>query len=211
MSKYYPPKFDETKFHCTLCGVYAKQRWGDLLSEGRYTTNFKYSDCEHCNKRCYWYGERMIVPSEAPVPPPHTDLPESCIVEYNEARDIVARSPRAAAALLRLCVQKLMVELGEKGESINDDIGSLVKKGLPVEVQQALDYCRVIGNNAVHPGEIELTDNPEISHSLFEMMNFIVEDRISRPKRVAGLYKILPEGAIKAVEKRDKPKKVLNK
>jgi|SRR5665647_2594902 len=104
-----------------------------------------------------------------------------------------------------------MVELGEKGESINDDIGSLVKKGLPVEVQQALDYCRVIGNNAVHPGEIELTDNPEISHSLFEMMNFIVEDRISRPKRVAGLYKILPEGAIKAVEKRDKPKKVLNK
>jgi len=43
------------------------------------------------------------------------------------------------------------------------------------------------------------------------MMNFIVEDRISRPKRVVGLYKILPEGAIKAIEKRDKPKKVLNK
>lgn len=145
----------------------------------------------------------MIVPSEAPVPPPHVDMPENCIPEYNEARDIVARSPRAAAALLRLCVQRLMVELGEKGKKINDDIGALVKKGLPVEVQQALDYCRVVGNNGVHPGEIELTDNPQIAHSLFEMLNFIVEDRITRPKQVAELYSILPEGALKAVEKRD--------
>ncbi|MGV8058285.1 MAG: DUF4145 domain-containing protein [Smithellaceae bacterium] len=150
----------------------------------------------------------MIVPSEAPVPPPHPDMPDSCISEYNEARDIVARSPRAAAALLRLSVQKLMVELGEKGKNINDDIGSLVKKGLPIEVQQALDYCRVVGNNGVHPGEIELTDNPEIAHSLFEMLNFIVEDRITRPKKVAELYSILPEGALKAVAKRDaKPEK----
>ena len=114
----------------------------------------------------------MIVPSEAPVPPPHVDMPENCIAEYNEARDIVSRSPRAAAALLRLCVQRLMIELGEKGKNINDDIGVLVKKGLPVEVQQALDYCRVVGNNGVHPGEIELTNNPQISHSLFEMLNF---------------------------------------
>ena len=145
----------------------------------------------------------MIVPSEAPVAPPHQDLPKSCFSEYNEARDIVSKSPRAAAALLRLAVQKLMVELGEKGKNINNDIGSLVAKGLPVEVQQALDYCRVIGNNGVHPGEIELNDNPEITNSLFQMINFIVEDRISRPKKVAELYNILPQGALEAVEKRD--------
>jgi hypothetical protein len=78
-----------------------------------------------------------------------------------------------------------------------------VKKGLPVEVQQALDYCRVVGNNGVHPGEIELTDNPKIAHSLFEMINFIVEDCIARPKKVAELYGKLPQGALKAVEKRD--------
>jgi hypothetical protein len=209
MSKYYPPKFKETQFHCLHCGVFAKQKWTDLyrhFSGTAQSTKFTASDCEHCHKLCFWYGERMIVPSEAPVPPPHSETPEKCLEEYNEARDIVARSPRAAAALLRLCVQKLMIELGEKGKNINDDIGALVKKGLPPEVQQALDYCRVIGNNGVHPGEIELTDNPEISHSLFEMINFIVEDRISRPKRIADLYKILPEGALKAVEKRDKTK-----
>ncbi|EJG0767785.1 DUF4145 domain-containing protein [Vibrio parahaemolyticus O5:K30] len=145
----------------------------------------------------------MIVPSEAPVPPAHLDLPESCLSDYNEARDIVARSPKAGAALLRLVLQKLMKELGEKGKNINDDIASLVSKGLPIEVQQALDYCRVVGNNSVHPGEISIDDDPQIAFSLFEMINFIVEVRISQPKRINELYSILPEGALKAVQKRD--------
>lgn len=202
MSKYYPPVYEAEQFHCLQCGVYAKQSWGILRKSGNIT-DFTYSQCHHCYKDCYWYKGKMIVPSEAHVAPPHQDLPESCILEYNEARDIASRSPRAAAALLRLAVQKLMVELGEKGKNINTDIGSLVSKGLPVEVQQALDYCRVIGNNGVHPGEIELNDNPEITNSLFEMINFIVEDRISRPKKVAELYSILPKGALEAVEKRD--------
>ena len=145
----------------------------------------------------------MIVPGEAPVPAHHQDLPSSCIDTYDEARDIAARSPRAAAALMRLCIQNLMIELGCHGENINDDIGALVKAGLPIEVQQALDYCRVIGNNSVHPGEINITDNPSIAFSLFEMVNFVVEDRISKPKKIAELYDKLPEGALKAVEKRD--------
>ena len=206
MSKYYPPQFQEKKFHCALCGVFAQQLWIMLIwreYQSFKETEFSFSRCSHCNRQSYWYKDRMIVPSESPVPQAHEDLPDSCLSVYNEARDIVARSPRAAAALLRLCVQKLMAALGEKGKNINDDIGSLVKKGLPVEVQQALDYCRVIGNNSVHPGEIEITDDPEKAYSLFEMINFIVEDRISRPKKVAGLYSKLPEGALKAVEKRD--------
>ncbi|WP_251071160.1 DUF4145 domain-containing protein [Shewanella sp. NKUCC01_JLK] len=203
MSKYYPPQFKEEQFHCLLCSVFAKQTWGTLFIPTIGPSAFTFSRCNHCWERCFWYDGRMVVPSEAPVPPPHLDLPQSCLDEYNEARDIVARSPRAAAALLRLCLQKLMPELGEKGKNINDDIGSLVKKGLPIEIQQALDYCRVVGNNGVHPGEIELTDNPEIAHSLFEMLNFIVEDRISRPKKIAALYNVLPEGALKAVAKRD--------
>ncbi len=203
MSKYYPPTFEQEQFHCIHCGVFAKQGWGTLIRQGHYT-DFMYSVCHHCHEDSYWYTGRMIVPSEAPVPPPHQDLPAICLDDYNEARDIVARSPRAATALLRLIVQKLTKELGEVGNNINDDIGSLVAKGLPIEVQQALDYCRVVGNNGVHPGEINISDNPEIAHSLFEMINFIVEDRIARPKNVAKLYSILPAGALKAVDKRDK-------
>lgn len=206
MSKYYPPTYDQEQFHCLHCSVYAKQHWSSLFNHRSHQalgTNFTCSTCSHCNKQCFWYNEIMIVPSSAPVPPPHLDLPESCIGDYNEARDIVARSPRASAALLRLTIQKLLSELGEKGKNINEDIGSLVSKGLPVEVQQALDYCRVVGNNAVHPGEIEISDKPDIAHSLFEMVNFIVEVRISQPKKIADLYNVLPAGALKSVEKRD--------
>jgi hypothetical protein len=148
----------------------------------------------------------MIVPAEAPVPPAHVDMPIECLSDYDEARSIVARSPRAASALLRLALQKLMSILGEKGKNINDDIGSLVEKGLPVQVQQALDYCRVVGNNAVHPGEIEINDTPEIAHNLFNMLNFIIEDRIARPKHIQSLYSQLPEGTRNAIEARDRPK-----
>ena len=145
----------------------------------------------------------MVIPSSAPVPPPHIDLPESCVADYNESRDIVAVSPRGASALLRLVLQKLMPELGESGKNLNDDIASLVSKGLPPLVQQALDFCRVVGNNAVHPGEIQITDTPEIAHNLFAMLNFIVEDRIARPKQIQALYAQLPDGALHAIEKRD--------
>lgn len=147
----------------------------------------------------------MLVPGEAPVPPAHVDMPAECRAEYDEARSIVALSPKAASALMRLALQKLMVVLGEKGKNINDDIGSLVGKGLPMLVQQALDYCRVVGNNAVHPGEIEINDTPEIAHQLFVMMNFIVDDRISRPKQIEDFYSRLPEGARSAIESRDNP------
>ncbi len=204
MSKYYPPVYGESNFHCPLCHVYAKQIWAYLEFQGSTSRSpFTYSSCDHCQKKSYWYKERMIVPSEAPVQSHHEDLPASCVDDYNEARDIAARSPKAAAALMRLVIQKLILALGQPGKNINDEIGNLVKAGMPVEVQQALDYCRVVGNNAVHPGEISIDDEPSIAYSLFEMVNFVVEDRITKPKKIAELYKKLPEGALKAVEKRD--------
>jgi hypothetical protein len=106
--------------------------------------------------------------------------------------------------LLRLCVQKLCVHLGESGENLNDDIKSLVSKGLPPSVQQALDYCRVIGNNAVHPGEIDVKDTPDITQELFRMINFIVEDRITRPAEIKEIYERLPKEEKEKIEKRDR-------
>jgi len=163
------------------------------------------AQCVHCNQYSYWYKETLLVPSASTVEMPTADLPEVCRGDYLEAREIVDVSPRGAAALLRLCIQKLLKELGKSGKNINSDIADLVKDGLPVLVQQSLDICRVVGNNAVHPGEIDLEDTPEVARSLFKLINIIVHDRISHPKEVKALYETLPSGALDAIAKRDGP------
>lgn len=169
----------------------------------REANHMDFCVCGHCRGWSYWYDERMVVPCEAPVPHAHPDMPEASRADYDEARTIVSASPRAAAALLRLAAQKLMVPLGEKGKSLDDDIGALVKTGLPDLVRKALDFCRVVGNNAVHPGEINIDDTPEIAHNLFHMLNYIVEDRIERPNHIEALYAKLPQGAKEAIAKGD--------
>lgn len=209
MQTYYPPKFQEQQFHCIHCGVFAAQQWQILkrVNDRNYLIDAPIAEClcVHCDEPSYWdiARETMVVPDTSTGAPRHADLPQSCHQEYDEAQAVVAKSPRAAAALLRLAIQKLMAELGEGGKNINGDIAALVAKGLPEEVQQALDICRVIGNHAVHPGEIDLNDTPEVASHLFEMINFIVEDRISRPKRVSALYARLPEKDRKAIQRRD--------
>lgn len=132
-------------------------------------------------------------------------MPDEPRADYNEAREIVGPSPRGACALLRLALQKLCKELGKSGRDLNQDIANLVRKGLRVEVQQALASVRVIGNNAVHPGEFDMTDDLETATTLFQCMNVIVEQMIAQPRRMAELYEKLPPGARDQIEKRDKP------
>lgn len=146
----------------------------------------------------------MVYPLTGNVEMANADLPDDIKNDYNEAKDIVIISPRGAAALLRLAVQKLCVHLGEKGKNINDDIESLVKKGLPKTMQQALDSVRVVGNNAVHPGTIDLNDKIEIAYALFGFVNVICEVLISQPKKIQEFYeKNIPESIRNGIEKRD--------
>lgn len=130
-------------------------------------------------------------------------MPEVVRADYQEARTIVDRSPRGAAALLRLALQKLMTVLGEPGNDINRDIGSLVQKGLPVEVQQALDAVRVVGNEAVHPGTLDLKDDTDTAAALFGLMNYIVDQRIAQPKKLQQLYSRLPPAKLAGIQQRD--------
>lgn len=100
-------------------------------------------------------------------------------------------------------VQKLMVDLGESGKDINRDIGSLVQKGLPVEVQQALDAVRVVGNEAVHPGKLKFKDDADTAVALFSLLNFIVDQRIAQPKKLQALYSSLPPAKLAGIQQRD--------
>lgn len=216
LQKYVPPAFKAKAFNCPYCSAFSNIQWAEMSSRfggfGLYLGR-----CTHCEQVSCWKGTEysteygciagaMILPDGSVAPLPHPDTPPAVAADYLEARGIVNSSPRGAAALIRLAIQKLCIELGETTGNINSDIGSLVKKGLPVEIQQALDVVRVVGNNAVHPGELSEEDIADVASILFELVNAIVEDRIARPKRLAELFQRLPEGARAAIAKRDAPR-----
>lgn len=179
----------------------------DRHEEGRYiyndVCNLYLSHCYNCKKFAVWVHDRLVHPMAQIGPSPNPDLPSDALRDYEEAGRIVGESPRGAAALLRLTIQKLCVVLGEKGKSIDDDIASLVKKGLAPLVQQALDAVRVIGNEAVHPGSLDLKDDRDTAMRLFGLVNIIAEQMISNPKHVRELYEKIPDGKRTAIEKRD--------
>lgn len=78
-----------------------------------------------------------------------------------------------------------------------------MKKGLPLKIQQALDYVRVVGNSAVHPGQIDLKDDKETAINLFNLINLIADVMITQPKEVDKLFNTLPQGQKDAISKRD--------
>ena len=99
-----------------------------------------------------WVSGRIVWPLVGAVEPPNADLSERIKRNYREASAILDLSPRGAAGLLRICIEELCEDLKAKGDKLDQKIADLVARGLPVEVQQALDLVRVSGNDAVHPG-----------------------------------------------------------
>ena len=169
--------------------------WHDLWTQNAgMVQDLEIARWTNSNWYSVWREKKMLYPSTGAAPLPNADLPEDIRDDYEEAREILSRSPRGAAALLRLAIQKLCTFLVQGEDDLNAAIRTLVKRGLNVQVQQALDAVRVIGNNAVHPGQIDLKDSPETSERLFELVNIIAEAMISQPKRVAEMYEKLSEG-----------------
>ena len=206
--KYIPPEPYKRSFTCPCCGSIAQQQWwacgwGQENYANTERNEIRVSTCTHCNDHTLWVADKMVHPDTGSAPFPNQEMPESVKKLYLEAAAVQMKSPRGAGALLRLGVQVLCKELGEKGKNINEDVASLVSKGLPTIVQQSLDVVRVTGNEAVHPGQID-TDDPAVVAQLFELLNIIVEYMIAMPKRVSGIYAGLPATAKDAIAKRDK-------
>lgn len=166
--------------------------------------NWLVSKCEHCGNYIIWFDKKIVYPETQPVQHPNPDMGDDIVKDYLEAASVYQKSPRASAALLRLALQKLCKKLGEPGENINTDIKNLVKnRGLHPTIQQSLDALRIVGNNAVHPGEIDLEEQPELVLKLFGLLNLITDKLITEPQQVESFYASLPQESLEAVERRD--------
>jgi len=221
--QYYPPEYLKGHFHCPHCNVYANQKWSHISAAGdAYSTKYKPSNlkncqtiegninerwvlsfCEHCGQFVIWEEGKIIFPKKISIEGSNKDLFKDIRSDYLEAANILNDSPRASAALLRLALQKLCIQLGEDGKNINDNIAKLVKKGLNPTIQKSLDALRINGNNAVHPGEINLSEDKERVIKLFHLINFIAEKMITEPREIDDFYEDLPESSKDAITERD--------
>jgi Domain of unknown function (DUF4145) len=165
--------------------------------------NTAVSICHSCDAFSVWIKDKLVWPAHQLKIEPHPDIPADIKDDFIEAAEIVDKSPRGSAALSRLIVQKLMSHLGGEGKDINANIASLVKKGLEPDIQRALDIVRVTGNNAVHPGEMALKEDPGTALALLQLINIVVERRISTQKRIEEMFGNLPAGALEQIAKRD--------
>ncbi len=226
--EYEAPSYRSDAFYCPFCDVYSLQTWETLLpkSIGMPTSTggngivinsgaplknaekykpvkkVEISMCVKCKNKSVWIDSEMLYPPSC-GPLPTLDMPEKVKMDFLEAREIANISPRAAAALLRLALQKLMIELGETGKDLFEDIGNLVAKGMPEKLQKAADSVRVIGNNAVHPGQIDLKDDISTAITLFHLLNMIVDVMITQPDKINDFYSKIPNSSKKAINERD--------
>lgn len=148
------------------------------------------STCQTCAKHGYWVNESLVWPALRLGDPSSPYLPDDVREVYEEARSVVAHSPRAAAALLRLAVERLATELGETEGTLNARIGRLAKNGdITRTTIDALDAVRLTGNNAVHEGQIDPNGNDDLKVALllFQIVNRIADDTIGMQRTVEEL------------------------
>ena len=167
---------------------------------------------------------KIVYPVKAlELPSPHPLMPDNVRNLYEEARQVFPISRRSSAALLRLVIQELCIVLGGDGKNLNKDIKKIlnqmpdhiqqaldiegdgknlnedIKKFLnqiPDHTQQALDIIRIVGNSAVHLGEISIHDDNDIVEIMFDLVNEIVDEKIAKPKKkseVRRQYEKLPD------------------
>lgn len=229
-------KHGSEAFPCPLCSVYAQQSWYYVkIKETSHFPNspsskyeyysletdydpfnpdrekgISFSVCKVCSKESLWLNEELVYPLENNIEDPNPLMPEEVKAIYDEARAVLNLSPRSSAALLRLGLEILLPHLGADKAKINTMIQQLVEERKAIgRVQKAMDALRVIGNDAVHPGVIDLEgrDNKEVSLALFKITNYIVAETLGSDDMIEDLYSLLPGRVKEGIENRKIPDK----
>jgi hypothetical protein len=194
------PTHGAPSFRCPTCEKVSQQHWFPMKRRDFNGVDSRVlrSDCQLCGSPAYWIDEELVVPPPRIGTPASPDLEGQQLEIYNEARAIAARSPRAAVALLRLLVELLVNELHDKlpedkqakRDTLNERIKSLSNSGdLNRRVIDAMHAVRLVGNEAVHAGliELEIDDAPQVIDLLFRIVNMIIDNTRTLPRQVGAV------------------------
>ena len=107
---------------------------------------------------------------------------------FNEAKDIFDISPKAAGALLRCVIERILRDKFQAkhsqsllGTILND---ANVKDELGHDIIQLCETCKLIGNDASHSSLMIYEDESKQEvELLFELINAIAEELQSKPRK----------------------------
>lgn len=181
--KFIEPKWNQPAFTCPHCGTNSSMTWQVTTSPFKKSSAKPFKDhvfsafCLTCSRPSIWTDEKMVYPDVLGIEP-HSDMPEKAREIFCEAQAVIGKSPRASCALLRMCLEVLVNELNGKGKNLYERIESL---NLPPELNEVFKACRIIGNQAAHPGEINFDpqEGKDLANKLSGFINLIVSFLIS--------------------------------
>lgn len=199
---YVAPEFYKDLFTCPHCLALSHMSWDALRIHGSPVV---YTSRCTCDAFTYWipHGDystlfnryqrgQIVYPLTSVAPLAEPDMPPEIRIDFEEARLVFNHSPRAAAALLRLCVQKLCQTLLGKEGKIHNQIGELVELGFPKRALTAFDTIRIFGNESVHPGTVDLNDTPDVALALFRLLNMAVRHCITEENELKSIRALTP-------------------
>lgn len=144
--------------------------------------------CESCGGVSFWKDRTIMWPIGFSAPQASEDMPDNVAEIYNEARKVVEISPRSASALLRLALERLCERLKYKRKKLYDSIEAMKNDNMFSSATiDAFHLVRKIGNSQVHVGKIDLSEDPNLALALFELMNMIIDDTITKRNRFNDL------------------------
>lgn len=208
-----PLNFDDTKHQFKVEGTML--RYDNSVQRQRGAVlNWFASVCTACSQGSVWRGDQLIYPPKSGAVPPHDAMPGTAKELYLEASAVLPHSRRAAAALARASLERLLRALPDADprarlDGLIADLSSVVSPKL----WQLLTVLRYVGNDSLHgDGSSELVslylegDVAGIVEPIFGAINSIVEELIVQPTEAERLYKMIPEGVRRSAEqKRDQP------
>jgi len=202
------PAFRNDSFLCPHCGVVSQQLWPHVqlgyrmpnadtrhFSEDQFTVSL----CVNCQQPSFWHNKRLVYPSKYPLPPVES-MPERVREIYEEAQSVLYQSPRASASLMRLAIEQLMCEVAAcSGKSLHELIEER-KDELGPRLYTMAVGLRLVGNEAVHVGQIDFDEDPEVAELLFYFINRISERLIEEQKMIDKIREVLPESKAQKME-----------
>ena len=132
--------------------------------------------CRGCGRVVLFEHNKLVFPIGGGIPATSC-MPSDAKEVFEEAQQIINLSPRAACAMLRICVERMVNATEANGRTLADKINSL---NLPPKMAKLAHACRLIGNDAVHDNVIDFSIDSEeaqaVSGALSRFANRIAEE-----------------------------------